>query len=308
MKRIAAVAMAIGIVLAGSPLDPEAGSASASGQNPYPVGKSTYWAWQNRPDLPADLGDARAWDDSARALGWPVSTYPRPGAIAVHEPSVLGADRAVGRVAYVRQVLDNGNYVVTVMEDGDCANGSSRCGTVYTREYPQVAGISFIHHRKDSRTTWGFAGGASGWTALNMGAGAHDRTGWRYTLAGGDAQLLSPELDIPLGGYNTLEVQLSLDPSVGDGTMQVYFSTSIHPGLSVERRGRVSVKADGTLRSYQVQFGGHRAWKGQLTRLRLHPARAGATGSVRIERIRLLSVDASPSNGAEANPARAGRD
>jgi len=198
--------------------------------------------------------------------------------------------------------------VVTVMDDGDCAGGSARCGTVYTREYPQVAGSSFIHHRKDNRTTWGFAGGAAGWTAANMGAGAQDGTGWRYPLAGSDAQLLSPELDIPLEGYNTLEVQMSVDPSVGDGTMQLYFATGYHHGFSVERRGRVAVKADGTLRAYQVHLGGHRFWKGQLTRLRLHPARAGASGSVHIERIRLLNLDNTPATGTDANPARAGRD
>jgi surface antigen len=308
MKRLATTVIAIGVALTGIPLHPEAGSAVASGQNPYPVGKSTYWAWQNRPDLPAGLGEAHAWDDAARARGWPVTAYPRPGAVAVHEPGVLGADRTAGRVAYVRQVLDNGNYIVTVMDDGDCANGSARCGTVYTREYRQVAGSSFIHHRKDSRTTWGFAGGASGWTALNTGAGAPDGTGWRYPLAGGDAHLLSPELDIPLQGYNTVEVQMSLDPSIGDTTLQLYFSTASHPGFSVERRGRVSVKADGAMRAYRVHFGAHHAWKGQLTRLRLHPARAGAEGSVHIERIRLLNLDTSTSNGAEANPARAGRE
>ncbi|HET9495518.1 MAG TPA: hypothetical protein VFR15_14900, partial [Chloroflexia bacterium] len=53
------------------------GQAAAAQTNPYPTGKSTHWAWQNRPDLPANLGEAKDWDDNARAQGWPVSEYPR---------------------------------------------------------------------------------------------------------------------------------------------------------------------------------------------------------------------------------------
>src|ERR1051325_5124631 len=84
-------------------------SASASAErspNPYPFGKSTYWAWQNRPDLPANLGEAKDWNDKAGAQGWPVGLYPRTGDIAVFEPGVLGADSVTGHVAFVRQVFD----------------------------------------------------------------------------------------------------------------------------------------------------------------------------------------------------------
>src|SRR4051812_44434701 len=68
-------------------------SADLSG-NPYPAGKSTYWAWQNRPELPANLGSPKDWASNAAAQGWPIGAYPRPGDVAVFQPGVLGADLA----------------------------------------------------------------------------------------------------------------------------------------------------------------------------------------------------------------------
>jgi hypothetical protein len=113
-------------------------------------------------------------------------------------------------------------------------------------------------------------------------------------LTGGDAQLLSPELFIPLDGYNAIEVQMSLEAVAGDGLMNVYFATEDRPGFSVERRGRVAVKADGALHAYRVYFGSNRMWKGDLARMKIHPARPGAVGSVRVERIRLIKIENSP--------------
>jgi surface antigen len=308
LKRVVLTGAVVTGLMGAAGVSPASGSAGAApGPNPYPVGTSTYWAWQNRPDLPASLGEAKEWDDKARALGWPVGAYPRPGAIAVHEPGVLGADATSGRVAFVRQVLDNGSYTVTVMNDSDCAGGSSKCGTVYTRYYPQAAGTRFIHYRRDSRTTWGFAAGASGWTANNMGPGAPEAAGWRYTLTGGDAQLLSPELFIPVEGYNAIEVQMSLEAVAGDGLMNVYFSTEDRPGFSVERRGRAVLRADGALHAYRVYFGSNRMWKGDLARLKVHPARPGAVGSVRVERIRLIKIE-DPSMVGRVNAVRALRE
>src|SRR5262249_29458735 len=67
-------------------------------QNPYPFGQPTFWAWQNRPDLPSNLGAPKDWDENAAAQGWPVSAYPRTGDIAVFGPGVLGADRVAGHL------------------------------------------------------------------------------------------------------------------------------------------------------------------------------------------------------------------
>src|SRR3954447_510418 len=98
---------------------------AAPGTNPYPYGSSTYWAWQNRPDLPGNLGEAKSWDNNGAAQGWPVGSYPRTGDVAVFEPNVLGADSRVGRVAVVRQVFDNGTYSATQMDDADCRGGGN---------------------------------------------------------------------------------------------------------------------------------------------------------------------------------------
>src|SRR3954452_12940485 len=96
-----------------------AGAAGETGKNPYAFGTSTYWAWQNRPDLPATLGQASNWDNNALAAGFPVGAFPRRGDIAVFEPGVQGADTKVGRVAMVEQVLEDGNYIASQMDDSD---------------------------------------------------------------------------------------------------------------------------------------------------------------------------------------------
>src|SRR5688500_13322123 len=88
--------LGLGLVLAAgmfSIMISVAGAETATSANPYPYPKPTYWAWQNRTDLPGNLGVAKAWNDNAAAQGWPVGTYPRKGSIAVFEPGVYGADR-----------------------------------------------------------------------------------------------------------------------------------------------------------------------------------------------------------------------
>lgn len=270
------------------------GSAAAqSGTNPYPFGKSTYWAWQNRPDLPTNLGEARNWKVNAASQGWPVSAYPRPGDIAVFEPGVLGADSVSGHVAVVRQVSDNGTYSTTQMDDADCQGGNSVCGRVNTRQYPLASGTSFIHYIKDTRTTWGFASGASGWTPINLGQGMPEGSGWYYPRIGGSPQLISPDLDISIGQYNAIEMQMVINPAIENPTIQMFFATASQPQFSTTRSAWLGGKSDGNMHTYNVYFGKHPEWRGQLTRLRLDPTGAGLSGGVRIQRIRLLS-DASP--------------
>lgn len=260
-------------------------------QNPYPFGQPAYWAWQNRPDLPANLGEPRNWDDNAGAQGWPVGPYPRTGDIAVFEPGVLGADPVAGHLAVVRQVFDNGTYSTTQMDAGDCRGGGTNCGRVNTRQYSITAGTRFIHYVKDSRTTWGFASGAAGWTPINLGAGMSEGPGWRYPLMGGEPQLVSPDLDIPLDGYDAIQIEMLTAIDVTRPTMQVFFATAAQPQFSAGKSAMIGARADGLRHTYTVYFGTHADWRGQLTHLRAQPAGASATGSVRVDRVRLLHTD-----------------
>lgn len=276
-----------------SPTDHSARAQRNPNPNPYPFGKSTYWAWQNRPDLPANLGEARYWSQNAAAQGWPVGPYPRTGDVAVFQPGVFGADSISGHVAVVRQVFDNGTYSTTQMDETDCQGNAPACGRVNTRQYPIAAGASFVHYLKDMRTTWGFANRADGWTPINLGQGAADGSGWYYPLMGGGPQLVSSDLDIPLQGYNAIEIQMAMNPAVTDPRIQMFFATATQPEFSVSRSAWLRGNNDGSLHTYNIYFRMHAEWKGQLTRLRLDPTGAGTSGGVRIQRIRLLN-DESP--------------
>lgn len=91
------------------------GTGSGGGDNPYPQGQCTWWAWGKRTDLPffPDLaGDALNWADSARRAGWPIGTTPVAGAIAVFRPHLDGAGY-LGHVAYVEAVHDD---MITISE------------------------------------------------------------------------------------------------------------------------------------------------------------------------------------------------
>lgn len=269
------------------------GSAKASGgagANPYPYAKSTYWAWQNRPDLPANLGEAKDWDNNAEAQGWPVSVYPRRGDIAVFEPGIYGAVES-GHVAVVEQVYDDGAYLSSQMDETDCKYDSSTCGRINKREYPIVAGTRFIHSMKDTRTTWGFASGAAGWTVKDLGQGNMGGPGWYYPIAGSDPQLVSPELDIPLDSYNAVEIDMVTGAPVADPTIQVYFATQEQPTFSDARSVKLTGEGDGQLHHYTARFDGNPYWKGKLVRLRLDPAGNGTTGGVRVDRVRLTQVE-----------------
>jgi surface antigen len=291
--------MALALVLALGLLGIMYNVAHAQGSNPYPYGRSTHWAWQNRPDLPPDLGEAMHWDDKAAARGWPVTAYPRHMSIAVFEPGVQGAGPA-GHVAVVEQVHSDGTYLTSQMDEADCRQGGQACGRVVRRVYSMGTGVSFIHYRKDTRTTWGFAGGAAGWTPMDLGEGRNAGSGWYYPITGADPRLISPELDVPLHSYNTIEIEMATDASVTDPTIQVYFATSEQPDFSEGRSMRVSATADGRAHLYRVYFSGWPGWQGRLARLRLDPAGPGTignTGGVRVERIRLVSLPVEPQTG-----------
>lgn len=259
--------------------------------NPYPYPRSTYWAWQNRPDLPANLGEAVNWNDNAQAQGWPVGPYPRKGDIAVLEGGIYGAP-PTGHVAVVEQVLEDGSFVSTQMDDTDCRYDSSTCGVVHTRSYPIMRGMSFIHTLKDTRTTWSFASGASGWTPKDIGEGYMGGPGWFYPLtsSSNDPQLISPLLDVPLDGYTGVEVTMATGIPVTDPTIQVFFATDTQPAFSEGRSVKISGKADGELRTYKADFSSNPGWRGYLTQLRLDPTGPGKAGGVRIDRVRLVAA------------------
>lgn len=295
IEKMVRVAMLAGSALAAFGTGGGMGKAEAappnSTQNPYPYAKSAYWAWQNRPDLPPDLGLPKDWDENAARLGWPVSGYPRKGDIAVFEPGIYDADPVEGHVAVVEQVFDDGTYATSQMDEADCRYSASTCGQVNKRVYPIVVGTSFIHYKKDTRTTWGFASGAAGWTAKDLGAGNMGGPGWYYPLAGTDPQLTSPDLDIPLDGYNAVEVDAVVGVPVADPTMQIFFATDRKPDFTASNSVQIAAQADGALHRYTFYLGSKPDWSGKLTRLRLDPAGPGATGGVRIDRVRLVRTE-----------------
>src|SRR5262249_24448004 len=149
-------------------------------------------------------------------------------------------------------------------------------------------GTSFIHYVKDSRTTWGFASGASGWTPINLGAGASEGPGWRYPLTSGDPQVVSPDLEIPLDAYDTVQLEMVTSKDVTAAGLEVAFATATQPPISAARTACTASIADGLPHIYSVYFGNSPGWRGTLTRLALHPAGAGSRGSVRIDRIKLI--------------------
>lgn len=280
------VVLSVGASLAAAP--PHMASAQ-SAANPYPAGTSTYWAWQNRPDLPTSLGEAKDWARNAAGLGWPVTPYPRPYSIAVYPPGVLGADPTSGHVAVVKQVFDDGSYLATQMDESDCQGSAANCGKVNTRTMPVAPGVLFIHYVKDTRTTWSFGGGASGWTPLGMDQGSMQGRGWSYTLTGGEAQLQSPQLDVALDSYDAVEVDLALDRTVSDPTVSVSFATTGQ--AQFVKGGSARTAADGAVHTVHISLGANPAWSGSLSALELRPAGPGSVGTVRIERIRLVQED-----------------
>jgi hypothetical protein len=163
---------------------------------------------------------------------------------------------------------------------------------VQKRVYPVAPGTGFIHYKTDTRTTWGFASGQSGWATKDLLAGNYGGPGWYYPLGGPDPQLVSPELDVPLDfTYNAIEVDIVTGSPVADPSVQVYFATDEHPTFDESRSVTVLGSADGELHRYRFYFGRNAAWKGKLVRLRLDPAGGGTMGGIRIDRVRLVQAE-----------------
>jgi surface antigen len=118
--------------------EPDVTDTEGYGGEPYIACQCTRFAWEHRPDLPGNLGNANTWNERAAAQGFPVDGNPRAGDIAVFEAYSHGA-LAYGHVAYVTGV--NGDGTINIAEDnwvGPCHPDSRRVS---------AAGLSFIHHK-----------------------------------------------------------------------------------------------------------------------------------------------------------------
>jgi surface antigen len=89
-----------------------AATATASVGNPYPAGQCTWYAWSRRPDLGGNFGNAGTWAGAASRAGFPVSSIPAVGTIAVFAPYQNGA-YGYGHVAHVEQILSGNRIVVS---------------------------------------------------------------------------------------------------------------------------------------------------------------------------------------------------
>jgi surface antigen len=88
--------------------------------NPYPVGQSTWFAFNRRPDLPyfaGTSGDALNWLSAAQRFGIPTGSSPRRAAIAVFQPGQYGTGR-FGHVAYVEAITDETIQLAEAGADG----------------------------------------------------------------------------------------------------------------------------------------------------------------------------------------------
>ena len=104
----------------------------------FAPGYCTAYAAQRRPDIfkgpKAFLGNAKEWNERAKAAGWTLSNVPTPGAIAVYEPGQGGAS-GYGHVAIVESVdRETNTMVISDM------NGPGGRGVVTTRVTPINAG------------------------------------------------------------------------------------------------------------------------------------------------------------------------
>ncbi|MDQ6694534.1 MAG: hypothetical protein M3014_08960, partial [Chloroflexota bacterium] len=208
---------------------------------------------------------------------------------AVFAPGVYGASQE-GQVAVVEQVFNDGTYSAGTIDELACSKDATACARVVRMTYGAIQDINFIHYKKDTRTTWGFAGGQSGWTPSGIGEGKMFSSGWYYSLTGTNPRITSPALEIPLDGYNTVEVEMVTDPAVKDANLQIYFQTDSRQGFTETRSARIDGSADGQLHKYALYFGQNLDWHGTLVGLSIRPA-GGMQGGVRIDRVRLTHVE-----------------
>jgi surface antigen len=99
------------------------GSVARGSYNDFPYGQCTWWADQRFEQLHGlyvpwmTNSDAWEWTTRAYQYGWHVSSYPTAGAIIDLQPWVQGA-YGLGHVAFVEQVLSNGDVIASTMNWG----------------------------------------------------------------------------------------------------------------------------------------------------------------------------------------------
>lgn len=112
---------------------------NAKAGNAYAGGNCTWYAFNRRPDIGSFWGDARTWDDSARAAGYRVDKIPEVGSIAQWEAYASSDVWGYGHVAIVESI--NGDGTITISE----MNYAGRLYTVTTRTISVSNVSNFIH-------------------------------------------------------------------------------------------------------------------------------------------------------------------
>lgn len=113
--------------------------------NAYPYGQCTWWAYQRRSELGLPtgslFGNATDWADSARRLGYWVSSTPLAGDAVVFHAGQYDADPVYGHVGVVERVDADGS--VRISE----ANVGGRVGP-FTRIIPadRARELEYIHY------------------------------------------------------------------------------------------------------------------------------------------------------------------
>jgi surface antigen len=112
--------------------------------NPYSGTGCMAWAWENRPDLPAGLGEPKDWGAHAVADGFPVDGLPEPGDIAVYQPGRYGAPAPSGSVAVVEVVSAARVYISEAHYNRRRADHGDH---QVDRRWTGIVGVQFIHLR-----------------------------------------------------------------------------------------------------------------------------------------------------------------
>lgn len=105
--------------------------------NEYPYGQCTYYVKSVRSDVSNYWGDARYWAYRASRAGFPVSTQPQVGDVAVFQPYVQGLS-PYGHVAIVAAVAGNRFETISMW-------GTEATGRIHVNWHYRAAGVSFIH-------------------------------------------------------------------------------------------------------------------------------------------------------------------
>lgn len=112
-------------------------SAQYSAGNRYAYGWCTWYAWNRRPDLPSNLGNASNWARAAAQAGFSVDRSPRVGDIFQNNSGYYG------HVGYVTGVSADGSINVCDM-NGISGWGREGCATFSKSKAAQNL---YIHHK-----------------------------------------------------------------------------------------------------------------------------------------------------------------